>query len=78
MVYISVKNPLIYNGVFMLGNASCSSVSKTKHPYLDGLFSERKEKSEWITEASACLVGLWLKREEENMLQSTDKCHEIF
>lgn len=39
---------------------------------------KEKERSEWITEASACLMGIWLKRENENMWQSTDECHEAF
>lgn len=33
---------------------------------------------EWITETSACLVGIWVKRKEEYMTHSTDKCHEAF
>jgi len=48
---------------------------------LDRLFSRGKKKKKerkWITDASACLVGIWLKGEHENMRQSTDKCHEAF
>lgn len=31
---------------------------------------KKKKKSEWITEASACLAGIRLKREDENMWQN--------